>query len=805
MNFLNNIEEKTIIVCPSNIKNKVLNEINKLHKLINIKIYSLEELKKNIYFDYDINTILYLMDKYNYSYDIAKYYIDNLYYVEDKKYNNEKLDFLVNLKKELIDSNLLIYNRMFLNAYKSTKFIVFGYDYIDSFNKKMLSNFDYKTVYDEPITRENNVYKLNTLEEEILFVINKIVSLINNKIDINNIYLVNLDSNYNEEIIRMFNMFKIPIDINSSSSIVSSIIGNKVFNKLIETKSFEETVSYMDSFDINNNNQIIYNSILNIFNKYIGLDYSFDSILKCVKYDFENTILNNNKLKNSIKIGDIYNSYYSDDDYVFLLGFNQGSIPRVSKDEDYISDDLKELLGLDTTKKLNIEKIKATTNNINKIKNITITYKKHYLKEEFYPSNLLSEDCFIEVIDNSLSTENSLIYSKIKLAKMLDDLINYDEKDTDLSKYYCSIEDIRYLDYDNSYKKIDKNDLFEYLKNYLSLSYSSINDYFKCQFKFYISRILKLNKYEDSFDSFLGSLFHYVLSKIDEKDFDFEREFNYYLDNNEYIKNKEYTNKELFYINKLKKDLLIVCDFIKEFHNDSSFKDTLYEEERKVDKSIDNLKITFKGFIDKTMSFKFDNKTLVSIVDYKTGNTEIKLDYAKEGIGLQLFIYMYLISKTNLFDNPYFVGFYLQNILNEVEIDPKKTCLEQKINGLKLHGYSTDNRVYLEKFDPTYEKSKYIQSMSITKDNEFGRFAKVLDEDTMKNITSFIDKKIDEARDDIASANFSINPKYYNGDSNSIGCTYCKYKDLCFMKDEDYVHLDKNKSFDFLREGDIDD
>ena len=804
MNFLNEIKEKTIIICPSNIKKRVLNEINKLDHLLNTKIYSLDEIKKYILFDYDIKTVLYLMDKYNYSYDIAKYYIDNLYYVEDKKYNNKKLDFLVDIKNELIDNNLLIFNSMFKKTYKDCKFIVFGYDYIDSFNKKILSNFNYEIIDNNQKNRVNDVYKFNTLEEELLYVVNEIISLIKKKVDLNNIYLLNVDSNYKDEIIKIFNMFKIPIDIDNSSSIISSIMGNKVFNKLKESKSFEDTVKYMDSFDLNSSNQIIYNRIINIFNKYVDLDYSFDSILKCIKYDFENTTINNNELKNSIKIGNLYNSFFDENDYVFLLGFNQGSIPSVSKDEDYISDDLKDILGLDTTKVLNKERIKSTTININRIKNIYITYKKHYMKEEFYPSNLLSEECFNEKEIKELSTDSSYIYSKIKLAKMLDNLINYDEKDDDLSKYYYSIEDIRYMNYDNKYKKIDLNDLHKYLKNYLSLSYSSINDFFKCQFRFYISRILKLDKYEDSFDSFIGNLFHYVLSKIDNEDFDFEKEFNYYLKDNDYIKNKEYSSKELFYIDKLKKELQIICEFVKEFHSDSSFKDNLFEEERKVDKSINNIKVTFKGFVDKIMSLKIDNNTLVAVIDYKTGNTEIKLDYIKDGIGLQLFIYLYLISKSDLYDNPYFVGFYLQNILNEISIDQKKSYLEQKQNCLKLHGYSVDNRDYLEKFDPTYEKSKYIQSMSITKENNFNSNAKILDNDTMNKIVNFIDKKIDDARDKIISADFSINPKYFNGDDKSVGCENCKYKDLCFMKD-DYVRLDKNKSFDFLKEGDIND
>lgn len=800
MDFLDEINEKTVIVCPDTIKNKILNEINKRNRLINVKLYSLEELKKLVYFDYDINTILYLMDneEYKFSYDIAKYYIDNLYYVDENiKYNNNKLDYLVKIKKDLIDNNLLIINKLFKKSYKDTPFLVFGYDYIDSFDKKLLSNFNYKELPCINSTKNQIVYKFNTLEDEVLFVINKIIELVKNKVDINNIYLLNLDSNYNDEIIRLFNMFNIPIDLNSNSSIISTIVGKDIFNYLKENKSIESCVEYMKSIDLYNKDQLLYTSILNIFNKHVGLEYSFDSILDSIKHDFENTKINNDILKNSVKIGDLYNSYYNDDDYVFLLGFNQGSIPKVFKDEDYINDELKPKLGLDLTSKINKERITATVNNINKIKNIIITYKKHYMKEEFYPSNLLSLNSFIEEEGEKISTENSLIYSQLYLAKMYDNLINYDEKNEDFSKYSNSLNDIRYMDFDNRYKMIDKSLLISHFNNPLILSYTSLNTFFKCQFRYYIEDVLGLNIFEDSFDANIGTLFHLVLSKIDSKDFDLDKIYN------NYISKKPFSNKELFYFEKLKKELIIICDYVKKFHSNTRLNNILTERDILIDKSKDKVNITFKGKVDKIMSLSKNGKTLVSVIDYKTGNDKIELDYVNCGIGLQLFIYLYLISNSDLFNNPYFVGFYLQNIINEIKIDPKKSFLDQKIDELKLRGYSIDDRDALEEFDPTYRSSEYIKSMSITAKDNFDYNSKVLNEDTMKKIINFVDKKVDDARDKIIDGDFEINPKQFNGEDDILGCSYCRFKDICFMKNEDIKYFDKNNKFDFLEEGEL--
>ena len=52
-------------------------------RLINVKIITLSELKKKYYFDYDKEAIYYICNKYNVVSEIAKMYLNNLYYVKD--------------------------------------------------------------------------------------------------------------------------------------------------------------------------------------------------------------------------------------------------------------------------------------------------------------------------------------------------------------------------------------------------------------------------------------------------------------------------------------------------------------------------------------------------------------------------------------------------------------------------------------------------------------------------------------------------------------------------------------------------
>jgi len=797
MNFLNNIEKETLLIVPSQIKEKVLNEINKLDKLINIKIMSFEELKRNIYFDYNEEAILYLMEKYNYKYEVAKNYIENIYYLSDKEYKDKKLMFLKELKKELEKEKLLEYNNLFLNAYENKNVIVYGYDYVNKFNQRILTNFsNVKIITKEELAQKYQVYEFETLDDEILFVLEKIIELINNNVDLNNIKIVNLDDDYKNQIIKIFNLHNIPIDLDKTSNIGTTILIKDALTILKETKSFEETINNIkNKYDLTNEfNASLYANLINLFNKYIGIDRNIEKIIEAIEYDIKNTNINKNNLKNYIRVSDLNNNVFLENEYVFLLGFNQGKVPKIYKDEEYITDNIKDEVDIEKVTELNKIERKTTLTNIKSIKNLTISYKLKNKEDEFYPSNLLDEEIFEKhktTINKKISYSKD--YSEIVLATMIDDLIKYGEKDENLEIYFSTLK-IPYLKYDNKYTKIDNKKLKEYLNNKLVLSYSNLDTYYKCSFRYYLDNILKVNKYEETFNTFIGSLFHFVLSKIYNDNFDMDREYDYY------IKDKTFTNKEKFFVEKLRKELKIICERIKEFNKMTGLTKAFTEKVISVDKSTD-IEVIFKGIVDKIMYKEYDGENNIAIIDYKTGNTDIDIYNAKYGIGMQLIIYLYLISKSNLFDSYNFVGFYLQKILNsEVNIEEGKTYLELKYNNLKLYGYSTDDTLALERFDNTYENSEYIVSMKYGKTG-FSRYAKILTNDEMQGLINVVDKKIELARDNILDSNFQINPKKLSNDKEITGCKFCHYKDICFRKNEDVINIVKQTDLSFLKEG----
>jgi len=99
MDLLKYIDKETLLIIPNNIREKVVNYFGKKSELFNIKLMCLEEVKKHFYFDYDVRAVLYLMDNYCLEPDIAHTILELLYLVDNKEYTDEKLLFLVLLKK----------------------------------------------------------------------------------------------------------------------------------------------------------------------------------------------------------------------------------------------------------------------------------------------------------------------------------------------------------------------------------------------------------------------------------------------------------------------------------------------------------------------------------------------------------------------------------------------------------------------------------------------------------------------------------------------------------------------------------
>lgn len=757
------VMQKYILLVPNIIKKEIIKTVRKNYHNYNIKFMSLEEFTKKYTFNYDNRTIYNLMKNYNINYDTALVYLKNLYYISDKLDNN-KMTKLKEIKKYLDDNNLLIYDKHFKDYVKDKEIYIYGYDYINKYYQSILKDLNYKIIDRKYKEYElNKVYYSDYIEDEVIYVANKISKLLKDKIDINKIKIITFKE-YHEIIKRIFGLFNIKINI-TSGSIYSTYECKKVLNNLNNESEVLDTLTNID----------IKNKIIKILNNYSFIDNK-EEVKELIVKDLKNTSLESDN--SGIKIIDI-DSYIEEDDYVFLMGFNKENLPRVHKDNEYFSDKEKVILDLDTSNAINIKERDSIIKKIRNIKNLTITYKLYDASGNYTKCDLFEDINTEKIVNHEYSNSNTM--NKITLTQKLDNLVKYNikEEDTDL---LFSNYDIPYMKYDNSYKGIDQNKLYNFLEDKLVLSYTSFDNYNRCKFKYYLNNILKINIIKNDFAIIIGNICHYVLSNIDNEDFDTYKYFDEYVS-----KERKFTKKEEFFLSNIREEMIFIVDTIRKQLTYSTFDKKMYEKKVYVNKD-KNIKVTFMGVIDKVLYKEEDNLTYLVVVDYKTGSTDIKLDNMEYGIGLQLPIYLYLSSKME-FKNVKVAGFYLQKLLSS-SIDNTKDYITAKENTLKLEGYSIDKEEILSKFDTTYNDSKLIKSMK-TSNNGFYSYSKVLSEDEINNLISDTDNLIEETIKSILEADFAINPKIIDGDN--VSCKFCEYRDICFRREKDLNYINRNK------------
>ena len=757
--------KKIIIITNDNCKQQILKYVTKNKIFIDLKFYNLKTFKEEYFFRYSEKTIPYLINKYHLKINILENYLDKLYYIEDKDYHNKKLQFLKELKQELIVNNLIITNPYFLDYIKDYQIYVLGYSYLDNLERNLFTNIKAQIINDKNIYKHNKVYVFSKIEEEITFVCEQIINLLNNNISINNIKLMNVTSEYYNALWQISSMYHLPIKIPSNNNLYSHNITKNFLKNIILSKDYA-----LKELQKEDNLEIV-NMIINIYNKYLFLD-DISILREILIEEFKKTKINNNYYQNYIDIINL-EDFINDDDYVFLMNFTTNSIPNFQKDEDYFTDNIKEELDLDKTNIINKYIKEYTINKIGSIKNLYISYKLKDNKMVNYPSILVNTlNLTKEEYQNNSLIHYSYTMDKLSLAKMHYNYETYGIIDRNYYLYMRNIPDLNYNSYLNDFKGIDKNSLKKYLNNKLYLSYSNLNNYHKCAFRYYLNNILKLNKKEDLFETFIGSLYHYVLSKCIDTSKEIEEETLEYLKTS----NRDLSKKEEFFLNIIKEDISKSLNIIKEQQQNIKLDQILKEQYLKINKNKD-WEINFVGFIDKILYKEFNNKTVIALIDYKTGKEEIDLKYKDYGFNLQLPFYLYLIKESNLFKNPIFAGFYLQFLLNKREED-----------NLKLEGYSNNDPSVIELLDNNYQNSNLIKGLKCKNNGEFYKSSKVLSNEEIDSLITLINNFIDEDINKIINASFEINPKRI-GYQKDIGCKYCPYIDICYKKESDYVLL----------------
>lgn len=749
------------LIVPQNYKKRLIKQLSQENKLYSYKILTINEVQKKIFFDYDEQAIYYLVKEKNYTYKNAKELLTNMYYIENKDYQNQKLNNLVSLKNELFEKKLLKEDSLFKDAIQNKNVNIYGFIHIDKWTNHIIEILKkYSNVEITP-PKENEyihpVYEFSNIDNEINFVANDIIS---KNLDLNKVYIANINNDNISTIKRVFKNYHLVINLN-------------------ETKTLYETtegLKFLQELNLENiKNEEIKNSIIKVLNKYSFVK-NIEEIRDILKEEFKITKIKKTKYNNAINEINLKNDIPSADDTVYLINLNKETIPHNYKDEDYISDSEK-MPYLEKTYEKNNNEFFIWKNIFKNTKNLIITSSKQNLKGGTKTSPLI-EELKLEIVKKSYEPSNFSNRNNIyNLGILLDEYVKYGTYNDSIPLLLNTYQDNNYMTYDNTYHNIN----FQY--NSLNLSYTKLNSFYECPFKYYCSYILKLDDYQQTFDAYAGSLCHFILQNMFNNNFNFEQTRDKYFKENPY----NFTEENIVFLDKILLELKHVINHINTHLNLTNYKDI--ECEKNIE--IQNNKIKFTGIIDKIM--KYEDK--IVIIDYKTGETDIDLRLAPYGLKLQLPIYIYLIKY--LYPKSQIVGIYLQNIISPIiNYLPDKTKLDQIDDHLKLNGYTLGNETLISEFDPTYENSEYIKSLSLTQ-NGFSRFAKLLTEKEFNDLGAFAEDKINEMINNINKANFKIEPKIKGTDN--ISCKFCKYQSICFKTEKDNKYIYPDDKLEFLR------
>ena len=169
-------------------KMRLLDVLSKEKRFNNNKFYSFRKLKKKLIFDYNNKTIEYVMNKYNVNINIAKIYLENLYFLKDLEDN--KVKFLNALKKDLDENNLLIYNKEFRKYLENKDITVYNKSKLSKEEKRILEGLNIRIENNLNNNYEPSIYEAENIEEEVEYVVRSIKELLCKNVDINNIKII---------------------------------------------------------------------------------------------------------------------------------------------------------------------------------------------------------------------------------------------------------------------------------------------------------------------------------------------------------------------------------------------------------------------------------------------------------------------------------------------------------------------------------------------------------------------------------------------------------------------------------------
>ena len=602
---------------------------------------------------------------------------------------------------------------------------------------------------------------------------------------------------------------------------------NRISDYTGTLKDFTEILKFKEKFA---GQEALYDRIISIFEKLDEIlgeeEVSIDDFTELLKLGLSELTLGViPSTLDMVMVGDITRTRLEDIKCLFIIGVNDGVIPKKDNAAAIISDSDKERLeqfGLELapTGRFNafVEQFYLYINMTKPSEKLYLSYTKLSSDNEpLRPSYLISR---IKSIFTGLSEEYDEDFKVGTRKSAIDTLVegmheimdgNYENLDKTLKLYhlYHDLEDdnLQVIEkamlYSNVPKKLS-DEVSELIKlKLVSQSISRLEKFAGCAYSYFLQYTLELSerKIREIDSRNIGIIIHSAMEHMyrhvhDNMDNDWSS-----IDDNmrdemvdRYVGEAfidEYDNSVLeddgryeYLLDTLKRIGRRTAKVLSKINDDDILKPEYFEYHFSKDIKAENYSMTLRGVVDRGDVYYSPSEKILRlrIIDYKTGNHDFKISQLYEGLQLQLSVYMNIMLE--LVENQY----------NEGKSDDEK---------LKI---TPEGMYYYQMTDPYVEASDDI---SAEKEREKQLKLKGLindDDERFSTINAFSIYKAKDIAQHIIDGEIEKNPMVKDGQSS---CEYCVYKEVCrfdtkyggnkerFLK---YTEKDKDLIYEKIKE-----
>lgn len=744
MDYVNNLlnsnlnEDKVIIITTSSVKQQLLLKRHQLKIIDRVKIMTEQEYLESFGFLSNCDNLQLIIDNNPWQSDPLD--VDSSIIVEKALYiintYNIHTHFLYQYSQKLIQLGYEFSNVTYSEPYQVVTYL---FEIDDLLKSALPENTIYLSI-NETVRQELSVYQFQYVVEEIQYLFEQIGLDLANGSELSQIEII-APSDYHFLIHQIADNYKIPIKTDFQVNL----------SKLIDGENLQKVLDDPEQFTIESD---FSQDIINVINQYVTTTHPLNYYHKQIMHKLNTTaavVKQNGGLTLSSNISNMYTNDDFTNKHLYIVGNYQDGVITYQRDTEIIDDKVRVDFNLLTSTKHNNQVNKHFKNVINNFKNVYLSYSRSTVTAEVEISHLLNQYPRIQIFDDFVS-DISEISDQLRYGHHLYLQNTFNFQTTGLEKL------------SNYHKVVFKDNKFTGINqeiNDITLSYTSIDNFYNCKYKFYLQHILRLNPSVSNSNSLLiGNMVHLVLEKIDyNKEItsaNILKVFNKYITDNGY----HVSRVDDYYFTKLASFLVDVCKVMQKEEGASDLKNI--QRELNYDMLLDEeYNISLSGKIDKILSKIEDDNLYLEIYDYKTGTININFDNIKYGLSMQNMIYYLLV--TNEFKNEqgreYLLGTYQQQIKPMV-MKQKKDAKDQT----QITGYGVQSADY-----------NFKRKVKIITHQDFDEYLKVVKE------------KVLSASTQIHQGDFVINPKRLKNEINS--CKYCKYSTICNYKSRDIEQL----------------